>query len=109
VIGPLALADPYASHAPVKQGYRDGVTAQELWPLVARSRGRLQEIWEAQVGMADGGPRPEAGPESFLAKAMRSPDPGHVFAEAAETRAVDPLTDPDVRLWVGLQPLPERE
>jgi len=28
-----------------------------------------------------------------------------VFAEAAEREEVDPLTDPDVRLWVGLLPL----
>ena len=49
VIGPLAVADPYDPHAPVKQGYRDGVAAEELWPLVARSRRRFQEIWEAQA------------------------------------------------------------
>jgi hypothetical protein len=109
-VGPLAVADPYYDpHPPIKQGYRDGVTAEELWPLVARSRQRLQQIWEAQVGLADGGPRPEADCDSFLARAMHSPNPGRVFAEAAEKRAVDPLTDPDVRLWVGLLPLPERE
>ena len=110
MVDPLAVADPYYDpHPPIKQGYRDGVTAKELWPLVARSRRRLQEIWDAQVVLADAGPLPEAGSDSFLARAMRSPNPGEVFAEAAEKREVDPLTDPDVRLWVGLLPISKPE
>jgi len=27
-----------------------------------------------------------------------------VFAEAADANETDPLTDPDVRLWIGLPP-----
>jgi hypothetical protein len=36
---------------------------------------------------------------------MEAPDAAAVFAEAADRQETDPLTDPDVRLWVGLLPL----
>ena len=107
VIGPLAVADPYDPHAPVKQGYRDGVTAEELWPSVARSRRRLQEIWEGQARRAESKRWPEGA--SLLRRAMCSDSPGELFAEAADANETDPLTDPDVRLWIGLRPLPEGE
>ncbi len=42
---------------------------------------------------------------SVLARAFRSSNPGTVFAQAAEKGEVDPLKDPDVRLFVGLKPL----
>jgi DNA-directed RNA polymerase beta' subunit len=46
------------------------------------------------------------GPEGFhvLARAMRSPNPGPVFARAALTGEIDPLTDINSRLFVGLPP-----
>jgi hypothetical protein len=40
---------------------------------------------------------------------MSAEDPGKLFAEAADTNETDPLTDPDVRLWIGLLPLSEGE
>ena len=43
-----------------------------------------------------------------LARAMRAEHPGVVFARAAAAGEVDPLTDPDSRLFVGLPPLPGR-
>jgi len=39
-----------------------------------------------------------------LARAMRSTRPGMVFAQAAQRGEFDPLTDPDARLFVGLNP-----
>ncbi len=104
VIGPLGVADPHDPHAPAKQGYRDGVAAEDYWPLAARSRRRLQEIWEMQGPRAEGKQCPEGA--SILRRAMCSDNPAEVFAEAADTNGIDPLTDPDVRLWVGLRPLP---
>jgi hypothetical protein len=35
---------------------------------------------------------------------MAARDAAAAFAEAAERGEVDPLTDPDARLWVGLLP-----
>lgn len=43
--------------------------------------------------------------ESVLKRAMAARDAAAVFAEATERGEVDRLTDPDVRLWVGLRPL----
>jgi hypothetical protein len=45
---------------------------------------------------------PEAG--TVLRRAMSSRSPGPIFAEAASQGETDPLTDPEVRLWVGLLP-----
>jgi hypothetical protein len=42
---------------------------------------------------------------SVLRRAMSARDAAAVFAEAAEAGAVDPLTDAEVRLWVGLRPV----
>jgi hypothetical protein len=39
-----------------------------------------------------------------LARAMRSPEPGVVFARAAAVGDTDPLADLDSRLFVGLKP-----
>ena len=46
-----------------------------------------------------------SGEGSVLRRAMEAPDAAAVFAEAADRQETDPLTDPDVRLWVGLLPL----
>jgi hypothetical protein len=107
LVGPLALADPYETNTPATHGYRDGLTAAELWPVVSRSRRSLQAIWQAQERRAAGPPSAESG--SVLRRAMVASRPGRVFAEAAENGEVDPLTGPDVRLWVGLLPLHEGE
>jgi len=42
---------------------------------------------------------------SVLARAMRARNAGRVIAPAAASNEVDPLTDPDARLFVGLKPL----
>ena len=48
--------------------------------------------------------RETGAPRGFhvLCRAMRSQRPGVVFASAAATGEVDPLTDVDSRLFVGL-------
>lgn len=105
VIGPLAVADPYDPHAPIEQGYRDGLAAEDLWSLAARSRRDLQGIWESQRGLGERRRLSEGA--SLLRRAMSAQNPGELLAEAADENETDPLTDPDVRLWIGLRPLPE--
>jgi len=102
-IGPLGVADPYDPHAPIEQGYRDGLAAEDLWSLAARSRRDLQGIWESQAGLAEGRRLPDGA--SLLRRAMFAENPGELFAQAADANETDPLTDPDVRLWIGLLPL----
>jgi hypothetical protein len=42
--------------------------------------------------------------DTVLARALRARDPGPVFAQAALKGETDPLTDPGVRLWMGMRP-----
>ena len=109
VVGPWAGESPYAP-GPVKHGFRDGLEPEEYWVVAERMRRRLQEIDREQEQMGTRA-REAAWSEgvsdeaSVLKRAMASRDAAAVFAEAAERGEVDPLTDPDVRLWVGLLPL----
>ena len=109
VIGPWAGESPYGP-GPVKHGFRDGLEPDEYWILTERMRERLLDI-DRQVQDTGRYIREAAGVESasgaasVLTRAMASRDAASVFAEAAERGEADPLTDPDVRLWVGLLPL----
>jgi len=109
VIGPWAGESPYGP-GPVKHGFRDGLEPEEYWVVTERMRRSLQDIDRQQAeASARGheaawvGDAPSEG--SVLKRAMAARDAAAVFAEAAERGEVDPLTDPDVRLWVGLLPL----
>jgi len=109
VIGPWAGESPYGP-GPVKHGFRDGLEPDEYWVLTERMRERLLEI-NRQAQDTGHSIREAAGVESasgeasVLRRAMASREAAAVFAEAAERGEVDPLTDPEVRLWVGLLPL----
>ena len=63
------------------------------------SLARIAARWEQLEGGTGGGE-----PTSFhvLGRARRAGRPGPVFARAAVTGEVDPLTDLDSRLFVGL-------
>jgi hypothetical protein len=41
---------------------------------------------------------------NLLSRAFRSTNPGIIFALAAAVGEIDPLTDPETRLFVGLPP-----
>jgi len=108
VIGPWAGESPYGP-GPVKHGFRDGLEAEEYWIVTERMRRSLQDIDRQQAEMSASGraatPFGDASGEgSVLKRAMAARDAAAAFAEAAERGEVDPLTDPDVRLWVGLLP-----
>ena len=109
-IGPWAGDSPYGL-GPVKHGFRDGLEPEEYWVLVERARRSLLDLQQQDldagraVRQAAGVGR-ASGEGSVLRRAMEAPDAAAVFAEAADRNETDPLTDPDVRLWVGLLPLP---
>ncbi|MCJ7822833.1 MAG: hypothetical protein MUQ26_07150, partial [Armatimonadetes bacterium] len=108
VIGPWAGESPYGP-GPVKHGFRDGLEAEEYWIVTERMRRSLQDIDRQQAEMSASGraatPFGDASGEgSVLKRAMAARDAAAAFAEAAEQGEVDRLTDPDVRLWVGLLP-----
>jgi hypothetical protein len=101
-----AVTDVSGQQVTVRHGYRDGLEPGELFALVAGARQRLNELlteWERM----DSAMRERMGPPrgyGALARAMRSPRPGIVFALAAAAGEVDPLVELDSRLFVGLPP-----
>jgi hypothetical protein len=109
VIGPWAGDSPYGP-GPVKRGFRDGLEPEEYWVVMERMRRSLQDINRQQAEASARGHEAawvgdSPGDGSVLRRAITSRDAAAVFAEAAERGEADPLTDPDVRLWVGLLPL----
>jgi hypothetical protein len=101
--GPLAR-DPFGGPV-VTAGFRDGIPPEELFTAALHARSALQTmdrtLSEAGYSLRDAMlPRSEG----VVARAMRSADPGAVLAEAALRGETDPLTDPMVRLFVGLPP-----
>jgi len=90
----------------LRHGFRDGLAPAELFALVASARTAMHELlteWE-RLGS---GMREQLRPHGYgvLARAMRSPLPGVVFALAAAAGSVDTLVDLDSRLFVGLPPV----
>ncbi len=91
--------------AVLRHGFRDGLAPDELFALVASSRVAMHELlteWER----LSSGMRERMLPRGYgaLARAMRSPLPGVVFALAAAASEGDPLVDLGSRLFVGLPP-----
>jgi len=91
--------------AVLRHSFRDGLAPEELFALVASSRVAMHELlteWER----LSSGMRERMRPRGYgaLARAMRSPLPGVVFALAAAASEVDPLVDLGSRLFVGLPP-----
>ncbi len=87
----------------VRHGYRDGLQPAEIYALAVGAReslARLHQDW-MQIELEI---RKRSVTKSFsvLARAMRAEQPGIVFAHAASIGEVDPLTDRDSRLFVGL-------
>ncbi len=89
----------------VPHSLADGLTGDEYY---TRCVGARRGLGEMALMIASGGleARREHAPKAFtaLARAMRSDHPGFVFASAAAIGEVDPLTDLDSRLFVGLEP-----
>jgi len=89
----------------VRHGLRDGLTPREMFLCTMGARIGLGQtaLDLEQLGLSFRlGSLPTA--YNLLARAFRSPNPGMVFALAAQVGEVDPLTDPETRLFVGLPP-----
>ena len=87
----------------IRHGYRDGLLAAELFALAVGARERLAQILQDMTRLQQE-IRQQSRGRSFhvLARAMRAEQPALVFAHAASIGEVDPLTDLDSRLFVGL-------
>ena len=98
-----AVSDIRGGDIVIRNGYCDGLTSDELYTLCVESReglvrfsSELQRVaWELRDSSQSKG-------FTVLSRAMRAKHPGIVFARAAACGEVDPLTDIDSRLFVGL-------
>ena len=98
-----AISDIRGGDIVIRNGYCDGLTSDELYTLSVGSREglvrfnlELQRVaWESRDSSQSKG-------FTVLSRAMRAKHPGIVFARAAACGEVDPLTDIDSRLFVGL-------
>ena len=112
LIGPRGPQGGYyhAGWPLVTRSLRDGIPPQEHLESLVHSRKAMQRLAGT---LTDAGYELRATmlPKSdgVLARAMRAGEPGEVFAAAAHDGEVDPLTDPVVRLFVGLRPLADSE
>jgi len=98
------VADADGKQVAVRHGYRDGLEPGELFALIPSTRVNMHSLVNdlERLGREL---RERTGPPrgyGALARAMRSPRPGVVFALAAAAGEVDPLVDLDSRLFVGL-------
>ncbi len=87
----------------IRHGYREGLSAAELYALVPGAREQLARY--ARYYDQLGSELPEQGSvRSFhvLARARRAQHPGIAFARAAAIGEIDPLVDEDSRLFVGV-------
>ena len=89
----------------IRNSQRSGLTPDEMQACVVGSReglARVVQQWEQPEKYATTGS--DAQSFNVLARARRSQRPGVTFARAAAIREVDPLTDLDSRLFVGIRP-----
>ena len=90
---------------PIRRGLAEGPSSDEVFACVVGARkglGRtLNECARAGYSIRETSQTRGFG---VLARAMRAKRPGVVFARAAATGEMDPLTDLDSRLFVGLPP-----
>ena len=98
-----AVPDIRGGDIVIRNGYCDGLTPDELYALCVGSReglvrfnSELQRVaWELRDSSQSKG-------FTILSRAMRAKHPGIVFARAAVCGEIDPLTDTDSRIFVGL-------
>lgn len=98
-----SVNDILGRQIPICHGYRDGLTSQELYALAPGARESFAQVQRDWVEMMQE-IRKRTRPLSFgvLARAMRAEQPAIVFAHAASIGEIDPLTDSESRLFVGL-------
>ena len=88
---------------PLKHGFREGLTPEELFARAIGARwGLANALAEMLAIQSDLETQSAPGGYGVLARARRSETPSVVFARAAQKGERDPLTDEYSRLFVGL-------
>jgi hypothetical protein len=98
-----AVRDIHGTQVPIRHGYRDGLQPAEIYALAIGGREAFAQVQQAwQQIMQEIRQRDRATSFHVLARAMRAEQPAIVLAHAASIEEIDPLTDRDSRLFVGL-------
>lgn len=101
--GQPATLDVSGKGVPIQHGYRDGLSAKELYAQAVAAREAFAYVLrEIEQIASRASVQPKLTSYYMLARALRSQQPGVVFAHAAASGEVDPLTDRESRLFVGL-------
>ncbi len=88
---------------PLKHGFREGLTPEELFARAIGARWGLANALAEMIAIqSDLETQSAPGGYGVFARARRSETPGVVFARAAQKGERDPLTDEYSRLFVGL-------
>jgi hypothetical protein len=95
-----------AERGRTSSGQLDGLSANELLDASLDTRRHIAALIE-NIRNSGSSMQSEKQPAGYgvLARAVRAERPGVVFASAAESQEIDPLTDVDARLFAGLEPL----
>jgi hypothetical protein len=103
LVGPKQCSDFDDQSIIVRHGYAEGLTPEEMFAWAAGTRKwLLQLVSEMEIMAQSARERNAPGVFSVLARARRAKHPGIVFARAAASGEVDPLTDVESRVLVGL-------
>lgn len=88
---------------PLKHGFREGLTPEELFARAIGARWGLANALAEMIAIQSD-LETQSAPSGYgvFARARRSETPGVVFARAAQKGERDPLTDEYSRLFVGL-------
>lgn len=86
----------------LRHALAEGRTARELFTTVAGARPGLARLIFEYERILQEPAAPDSGALSLLARARRARRPGIVFARAAASGELDPLTEVETRLLVGL-------
>ena len=101
-----AHEDIHGERLIIRHSLVEGYAPEEMFAYVASARKGLANVWQRWQQMSrEGVDRPTAS-FTVLARARRAKHPGIVFARAAAAGEVDPLTDVESRLMVGLPAAP---
>ena len=87
----------------IESNLRDGLSHEEMYTILVGARKALAKVfvdWDQIIESVR--TRHQPGGLHLLARARRAKHPGVVFARAAATGEIDPLTDIESRLLVGL-------
>ena len=101
-LGSSGTVNYFGEAVPIAHGFTQGLTQRELFATVPSWREGLSSVVESTLKGYNIRATESSKAFTVLARAMRSARPGIVFARAAANGEVDPLTDLDSRLLVGL-------